>query len=274
MTPTQEAIAARYAALMGLNMNEHHLALAQHIIDTNAYGLEYLANGLNPIGKAVFTEATGIKLPKQQAATWKALRTWAGVSDEADTKEKAWRKVIAERNALKGRIDDGAFEAIEEKIAAGFRRLERAGKSGRQTWLLNEGGMGFNLSQRGSGRSALVPYLKARLAYEEARDALNEAETRRNLAGPQTDDCPMTKTRHSTIPVTRSRNHACVAHIVAEPGAGLRLLRVTPDKGEAPELGDLAGAVFQSRGEIRAAVRDRMKPASDESPPELEITAG
>ena len=72
-----------------------HYRFADAILAKQAYRLEYLSNGLNGAAKAAFTAVTGVVLPKQQAATWKAIREWAGVSDAADAVAKAQRKVSA-----------------------------------------------------------------------------------------------------------------------------------------------------------------------------------
>jgi hypothetical protein len=140
--------------------------LPDAVIEKNAYRLDYLANGLNDMGKRVFTEATGIALPKQQGATWAVIREWGGISVEEDLKNQAWHKVVVERRAIEPKIGIDPFIWANGKIENGFDQVK---KVERETWLVNEAGQGFNLSKKGSHLHLLVPYIKAMTEYEVAR---------------------------------------------------------------------------------------------------------
>lgn len=163
----REDIAARYAA--ALNQGEpgdYHFRFADSVLKKDAYALDFLANGLNDVGKRVFSEVTGVALPKQQGATWAVLRDWGGISVEEDAKNRTWQKVVSERRAIEATVGLDALQWANEQVEKGFDTIQ---KIGRDTWLVNVENRGFNLSVRGSGMNQLVPYLKAKIEHEKAR---------------------------------------------------------------------------------------------------------
>lgn len=78
------------------SLADRQRSFAHSIATRNAWGVEFIANGLNDVGKKTFEEATGIKLPKGQEATWVALRKWGSISDAQNEQIMARRKVAVE----------------------------------------------------------------------------------------------------------------------------------------------------------------------------------
>lgn len=151
--------------------SEIHARFADAILSKNAYALEHLANGMNGAAKAVFTAVTGIALPKQQAATWKAIRAWAGVSDAADAVVKAMHKVHVERKFLETRVHNPqqTHDWIRQRILMGFNRLVNE----QSRWLLaNEAGNAYDLSKKGTGFAKARALIAAELALADAQAAL------------------------------------------------------------------------------------------------------
>lgn len=148
-----------------------HYNFADAIMSKNAYALEHLANGLNTAAKAAFTAVTCVALPKQQIATWKAIRQWAGVSDAADAVAKAQHKVNVELNFLGDQVKNvqETQDWIRQRIKEGFTRL--VNEPGR--WVLaNEAGAGYDLSKKGTGFSKARALIAAELALAEAQAVL------------------------------------------------------------------------------------------------------
>lgn len=173
-----EALAVGRAGV-SVEPGEFHYDFADAIIGKDAYKLEFLANGLNDQGKKVFTEVTGIELPKQQGLAWSVIRDWAGLSELEDKKNKAWQKVTVERRRIEPKVGLDPIIWVHEKVEAGFNELR---KIGRDTYLANTEGNGFNLSQKGTHQTLLVPYMKAFIAYEQARCAF-DADVAASLQG-------------------------------------------------------------------------------------------
>jgi len=168
----RDAIAKRYAQVLAIGRTgvseepgEFHYRFADAIVKNQPYGLQFLSNGLNDAGKAVFTEVTGIQLPKQQGATWSLIREWGGLSELEDNKNEAKRKLGVECQAIQSKVGEKAVSWANEKVESGFNTIKKVGS---ENWLVNEAGQGFNLSKRGSQLSLLAPYLKAKIAYETA----------------------------------------------------------------------------------------------------------
>lgn len=114
-TADRDTIAKRYAAVLaegrdGVSdeVKDFHLRFADDVLAKNAYGLKWIANGLNDKGKKVFAEFTGVKLPRGQAASWAAVREWAGVTPEQDAQAVA--SAEAARVAKQQAKDDDAAE--------------------------------------------------------------------------------------------------------------------------------------------------------------------
>jgi len=146
-----ERIASLYAAALGHPVSKRSREFASDILSKNAYGLEFIANGMNDKGKKVFSEVTGVSLPKQQGATWKAIRDWAGVSDEQENYRIAVRDVAYEtkafmrENNVSQEMADKNKALIASKIAEGFDNVEKIGNS---YWFTNNAGQGINLSEK------------------------------------------------------------------------------------------------------------------------------
>jgi hypothetical protein len=146
-----ERIASLYAAELGHPVSKRSREFANDILNKNAYGLEFLANGMNDKGKKVFTEVTGISLPKQQGATWKVIRDWAGVSDEQENHRVAMRdvayavKAFMRDNNVSQDVADKNKELIASKIAEGFNSIEKIGNN---YWFTDGKGQGINLSEK------------------------------------------------------------------------------------------------------------------------------
>ena len=151
ISPEIERIASLYAAALGQPVSKRSREFASDILSKNAYGLEFIANGMNDKGKKVFSEVTGISLPKQQGATWKAIRDWAGISDEQEAYRVAVRDVdYAVKSFMRDNsVSQAAAEQnkalIASKIAEGFDSVQKIGKD---YWLTNKEGQGINLSER------------------------------------------------------------------------------------------------------------------------------
>lgn len=151
--------------------NEYHAKFADAIINKDAKALEHLSNGLNDTGKKVFTEVTGIKLPKTQSATWQVLRDWAGISNEQDAVDKAASKLNTHRKLLDKKVTENDFNTMDGFIKDGYREVKVIGG---KNYLVNvnDNSKGINLSQHGSRMNQTIPYLKALAAHQNALDAL------------------------------------------------------------------------------------------------------
>ena len=165
----REVIARRYSSALaegraGVNAqpSDFHYEFADAIIKKDVYRLEHLANGLNDIGKAIFSEATGVALPKQLGATWSALREWGGLSIEVDDKNRAWHQVVLQRRLIEPKVGLEAIIWATNKVEGGFNELR---KVGRETWLSNSEGKGWNLSAKGSHLTVLVPFFRAKRVF-------------------------------------------------------------------------------------------------------------
>lgn len=170
----RDVIARRYSSALAegragvsAEPGEFHYGFADAIIEKRVYSLEFLANGLNDTGKRIFSEVTDIALPKQLGATWERLREWAGLSVEVDNKNRAWHQVALQRRLIEPKVGLDAIIWASEKVEAGFNDLR---KVGRETWLSNSEGKGWNLSARGSHLTTLVPFFRAKIAYEQAAE--------------------------------------------------------------------------------------------------------
>ena len=163
-------IAKRYADIMveraghSGDVGDMHYRTADAIIDKDAYALEHLANGLNEGAKKVFSEFTGIKLPKQQGKTWEIIRKWGGVSAKDDASRKLRSSLRAKEKHARYTHGDELVDqikgAVEKLYKQGARKVEKIGRS---TWLLNpKTQMGTNISQKGFG-----PHKQFILSYME-----------------------------------------------------------------------------------------------------------
>ena len=163
--------------------SETDYSFADNILNKNAYGLEHLSNGMNDAGKKAFEQATGIKLPKQQGETWKALRDWAGITDAQDAKEKAHRKVSQQFKLLKKLTNDAAdIRAwIHDRLNEGFTRFE---KQGGKSLLMNDKGDGFDLSKRGAKFNQMFGLLQAEIELFNAAKAVKAEEDAKAQSKP------------------------------------------------------------------------------------------
>lgn len=173
-----EQIASKYAQSLShgrpgvsAEPRDYHFKFAEAIISKNAYALEHLANGLNDTGKKVFSDVTGVKLPRTQQATWAALMVWAGINPLQDAADRAKGNVEREKRFLSERnvtVSEHVYETFDEAIKNGAREIKTI--SGNR--YLTDGSKGINLSERGTGRSLMVDYIKARIKYQVALEAL------------------------------------------------------------------------------------------------------
>lgn len=178
--PERERIARLYAEALGEKQNDvpkvtpFHLSFADAIIGKKAYALQFLANGLNNVGKRVFSQVTGIKLPKTQSETWKVLREWGGIDESFDNLKELRHKVKVQEDYIDRTIGNDALPALNQfrdLIEKGFNKVVKGGKHGTETWLINDQNQGYNLSQKGTGRAKFIDWLKAELIYQEAFNA-------------------------------------------------------------------------------------------------------
>jgi hypothetical protein len=173
-TLTREQIAQRY--LVALRTTQRitateplpfQLEFADGVLARNPYALRYLANGLNDVGKRVFSDVTGVALPRTQRGTWLALLAWGGVSAAADAAKSAHEAVERAHEVVRKRISnaDDVLKWIESMVATGHRLVHDNG-----CWLFLNAttGKGFNLSKRGSQLSLLRPLIQAVTAAVEA----------------------------------------------------------------------------------------------------------
>ena len=86
---------------------------------------------MNDKGKKYLPEVTGISLPKQQGATWKVIRDWAGVSDEQENHRVAMRdvayavKAFMRDNNVSQDVADKNKELIASKLQKGLTLLRK-----------------------------------------------------------------------------------------------------------------------------------------------------
>jgi len=167
-----EQIAQSYAAKLAAKrgdentaVREMHRAIAKGIINKDAYALKNLANGANKTAKEVFTEATGVNLPKQQGKTWDAILEWAGVDKADDDALQAKHNSERLREKVVSKADEATALWIDKVVSEGFVAIK---KHGRETWLTKgDDGKAYNLSVRGGHGALLLPYLKAKIAEAE-----------------------------------------------------------------------------------------------------------
>lgn len=182
----KEAIASLYAMELAKGREgvspdpkDYHYRFAEAVYTKNAYGLEHLANGLNDTGKKVFTEVTGIKLPRTQEATWAALMDWAGINPLQDAADRAKGQVEREKRFLKERnvsVGESVYAGFDEAIKNGAREIKKISGSR----YLTDGVKVINLSARGTGYTLMVDYIKARIKYQVALEALENAAAGQN----------------------------------------------------------------------------------------------
>ncbi|MDD4995818.1 MAG: hypothetical protein PHW53_05150, partial [Patescibacteria group bacterium] len=147
--------------------DDHHYRLADAIINKQAYALKHLANGMNDVAKKVFSDVTGVALPKQQGATWKAIRDWAGVTDNQDASENAQKHLDIETKKAEKLV--GNFNDVRtwlyDQLDKGYTTL-----ANNDSLLLNEKGEGFNIKKHKMAK--LKPYIKAEIALYNAKKAV------------------------------------------------------------------------------------------------------
>jgi hypothetical protein len=155
-------------------LSDWHLSFADAILRRDAGALRYLANGMNDIAKAVFSEVTGVVLPQHRRHTWDTLRQWAGISPAEESLRIAQHRYEVERRALQAKFENPAqVEAwVESQLDAGFDRLS---EQGREAFLVNDQGLGHNLSVKGSHLAKARPFIVAAVNLRQAQ-AQAEAE--------------------------------------------------------------------------------------------------
>ena len=166
----RESIADYYAAALLQETSDYHREFADNIIAKNGWRLKFLSNGLNSKGKEVFTKITGVKLPTQNGATWKAIREWAGISDHEDALQNAR---YAYKVALDGLKRESANPDVVEKwvndnIAAGYTNLVNRD---RKWFLANAEGRAFDLSKKGTGLGKARDFIAAAIEFHKVQQA-------------------------------------------------------------------------------------------------------
>jgi hypothetical protein len=152
-----------------------HFVFADAVLGRDAYALQHLANGMNNVAKRVFTEVTGVALPRTQRDTWAALLAWAGVSQAADAVRSARASVELQVRVLRKRTKDADELArwATEQAEQGMRLLHI---KGRWYFMHPKRRDGFDLSKRGSHLSLVRPLIQAVIDLVEAQARL-AAET-------------------------------------------------------------------------------------------------
>ncbi|HHH9443060.1 TPA: hypothetical protein ACP32N_005048 [Pseudomonas aeruginosa] len=168
-------IAAYYAEELAVRtghaprVSDYHRHFAESILAHDAYGLSALANGLNNVGKAVFTKVTGVHLPRTQSATWAALLAWAGVDPKQDELREAERRMHLIFNDLSSRFSetDRLAAFANENYARGFVQVIKSGN--RYLMADANGSCGLDLSKRGMHGPQTRPYIEAYLAVQRIK---------------------------------------------------------------------------------------------------------
>lgn len=181
---------ARYKELKDAEPSNQDYDFADKILKKDAYGLDYLSNGLNEASKAAFSKATGIKLPRTQSGTQRALRDWAGISERDDALKNARERVELERKKIKGVGNLGDGEAwVDKAMQDGFTQVVKQGGKTMLVKRSQEGQLvGYNLSKRGSGMHRMVGLIEAKAALRELENK-REASSypAQNTIEPQPD---------------------------------------------------------------------------------------
>lgn len=177
------AIATRYMKAMRQKgshfpdeVRDYHVDYARAILDRAFYLLEFITNGLNETGKAVFCEVTGLKLPKAIGASRKALMDWAGTDPKQDALRKAQRSLTIHRESVARQIGnmDEFVSMIDEHYAKGLVQLIHMNRS---YFLANRSGTsGVNLSEKGFRGAITRPYIEAFLNCQQLRVELGEIQ--------------------------------------------------------------------------------------------------
>lgn len=174
-THTVEGIAAMYAQELGgragreIQVRDYHLHFAEAILARDAYALNFLANGLNNVGKAVFTAVTGVQLPRTQSGTWATILEWAGVDPKQDDLKKAEHHLQVLHTSLCSRFSE--VDRLTRFAASGYAQgFVQVIKDGRRYLMADASGkVGLNLSARGLHGEHTRPYIEAYLAVQKIK---------------------------------------------------------------------------------------------------------
>lgn len=182
-SPEVERLAQRYAEMLkarngdnGLNtrVSDFHRTFAAGIVEKDVGALGLAWNNLNPTARRLFEEATGVKLPKGQAASREAIYAWAGADLAADTAaEDAARASRAIQYEIESARRPASFvkinfdgvsltgvEFVDARIAEGFTVEKLRNK---KTYLINRSTeQAFDLSAK--GMAEIGRYARAVLA--------------------------------------------------------------------------------------------------------------
>lgn len=171
------AIALRYQQAMHTKsptqpdaIHDFHLNFARNIVSRSFDGLEFICNGLNSTGKAIFCEVTGQALPKAQGASRSALRDWCGVSELDDQLQEAHRNVAVWLRAAERELGH-QMAGIVTSIAGWYNRgLVEIVKINSKHYVANRAGTGgIDLSARGAQCAKYRRYLEAFLDLQALR---------------------------------------------------------------------------------------------------------
>jgi len=246
-------IASLYSAEWGWPLgNKRSLEFASAVLAKDAYALEFMANGFNDKSKKVFSEVTGVSLPKQQGATWKAIRDWAGVSDEQENYRVAVRDVAYEvkafmrENNVSQEMVDKNKALIASKIAEGFDNVEKIGNS---YWFTNNAGQGINLSEKPKkgylGLSKSRALVEAMIAESKAKKLLDASAIQSQesiqpepvtLTGKELGDVPTPPQDRPTDYRTNLESARAVAESLGIETKGKKLERLVMDIDKAEAL--------------------------------------
>jgi len=131
----RDKIASRYAALLARDgvsdaPTDFHRKFADQLMAKDAYALKWVTNGMNDKAKKVFSEFTGVKLPKAQGTSWEAIKQWAGITPEQDAAHAA--AVESANQAKRDEEDAAAAERAVESQRFRVSATDEAVISGKQ----------------------------------------------------------------------------------------------------------------------------------------------
>lgn len=168
-------------------LTDYHVSFATAVANKDCIALEYICNGANTVALAVFTAATGVKMPKTEAAMMRTLYRWAGKSKLWIEDRAAILKLKLEREIATQRMSQGqvrperiplVFAKVQELYEQGFTQIV---KEGRQCWFSKPGErLGMNLSAKETELGFMRGYIEAFIAARGTSALLaNEVELQR-----------------------------------------------------------------------------------------------
>lgn len=151
-------------------VSEYNLSFGKAVLDRDFWRLEHITNGLNKIGLAVFSDVSGIQLPRGQKASRNALREWCGLAlidfnlHEARRLVKVWHD-SAERH-FKTQMPQ-IVEMVQDWYNRGFVELV---KHDSKYYICDrKRKVSLNLSTRNLQGAQFRPYVEAFLSLQLLR---------------------------------------------------------------------------------------------------------